>query len=198
MSVTIDQQIWKTLGLFLRRQVSFHRVVAVIIVYFNLNKILTTQAETGFSFFFFVSRKRSLKHVFNSIKSLHVRISGFLNPGKFCSWNPESWNFRFWNRFRCTDETSPEIFLMKARLLHVFVLSTGPISVANTFTDQMEKPRKTFVTTKVLLRHPNRQIVFRATPNQPNRLLKHRENHLRHFWRLWNYQVVGCPSCHVV
>ena len=51
--------------------------------------------------------------------------------------------------------------------------------------------------TKVRLRHSNREIVFRATPNYPNRLLKHNENHLIHFWRIWKHLVVGC-SCIII
>ena len=43
---------------------------------------------------------------------------------------------------------------MKARLLHVLKLSTGPGRVAN-ISDETKKPPKTFVTTKVPLRHPN-------------------------------------------
>ena len=35
---------------------------------------------------------------------------------------------------------------------------------------------ETFKTTKVPLIHPKRETVFRAAPNQPNRLLKHGEN----------------------
>ena len=27
-----------------------------------------------------------------------------------------------------------------------------------------------------------------------HRLLKHRENHLRHFWSIWKHSVVGCPT----
>ena len=54
-------------------------------------------------------------------------------------------------------------------------------------------PRAIFVTIKVPPRYPNRWIVFRATPNWPNRPLKHRENHLRYFWRIWKHSVVGCP-----
>ena len=49
------------------------------------------------------------------------------------------------------------------------------------------------MTTKVRLRNPNRQIVFRETPNYPKRFLKHRENHLRHFWRIWKHLVIGSP-----
>ena len=55
-------------------------------------------------------------------------------------------------------------------------------------------PRAIFVTIKVPhARYPNRWIDFRATPNWPNRPLKHRENHLRYFWRIWKHSVVGCP-----
>ena len=37
--------------------------------------------------------------------------------------------------------------------------------VGNRVSDAAKKPTKTFVTTKVYLRHPNREIVFRTDPN---------------------------------
>ena len=67
----------------------------------------------------------------------------------------------------------------------------------HTLSEETKKPPKTFVTTKVRLRHSKREIVFRATPNYPNRLLKHNENHLIHFWRIWKHSVVGC-SCIII
>ena len=45
---------------------------------------------------------------------------------------------------------------MKARLLLVLELSTGPKRLADTSRDETKKPPKTFVTTKVSLLHPNR------------------------------------------
>ena len=68
----------------------------------------------------------------------------------------------------------------------------------HTLSDETKKPPKTFVTTKVRLRHSKREIVFRATPNYPNRLLKHNENHLIHFWRIWKHLVVGCPCIIII